>query len=74
MEVYINERLCKGCEFCVKYCPKQVLEMGKGRNKKGDFIPVTIREDRCDDCIVCANCALMCPEGAIEVTEKEAAV
>ena len=40
--------------------------MGKTRNRRGHFYPVMTDADKC---ITCAICALMCPEGAIEVTE-----
>lgn len=64
----INADLCKGCGYCIKYCPKKVLEMGKERNKRGHFYPFMTDESKC---ISCAICATMCPEGAIELTAKE---
>lgn len=66
----INETLCKGCGYCIKYCPKAILEMGSERNKKGYFFPHITDEEKC---IACAMCATICPEGAIELTEKEGA-
>ena len=44
---------------------KHILEMGKQRSQKGFFYPMNIDADKCTSCAVCA---LMCPEGAIEVT------
>lgn len=66
--VTINELYCKGCGYCIKFCPKHILEMGKERSHKGHFYPVNINEEACT---TCAICALMCPEAAIEVTAKE---
>ena len=66
--VTINELMCKGCGYCIKFCPKHILEMSKERNQKGHFYPVNINEK---DCTSCAICALMCPEAAIEVSLKE---
>lgn len=68
MNVHINTQLCKGCVFCVRFCPKKILEMGNERNKKGHFTPFVTEGDKCT---ACAVCALMCPEGAIEVTREE---
>ena len=32
--VQINEGLCKSCGYCVKFCPKQVLQIGHERNRR----------------------------------------
>ena len=64
----INDVLCKGCGFCVKYCPKKILELGTQRNKHGHFFPAVTDESAC---IACAMCATICPEGAIELTEEK---
>lgn len=64
----INTVLCKGCGFCVKYCPKKLLELGTERNKHGHFFPNVTDENAC---IACAMCATICPEGAIELTEEK---
>ncbi len=66
--VVINDSLCKGCTYCISFCPKKILEMGSERNEKGHFYPVMTDEAKC---ISCAFCATMCPEGAIEVYKKE---
>ena len=65
----INTVLCKGCGFCVKYCPKNILELGTLRIKHGHLFQNVTDESKC---ISCAMCATICPEGAIEITaEKE---
>ncbi|MBN1885972.1 MAG: 4Fe-4S binding protein [Candidatus Krumholzibacteriota bacterium] len=48
---------CKGCEICVAFCPKNVLEMENG----------TVKVARPDDCIKCMLCELRCPDFAITV-------
>ena len=63
-KILINDKLCKGCEYCVKYCPKTVLKMGETRSGKGYFNPVATDEQAC---IACLMCATICPEGAIEL-------
>lgn len=65
--ITINSQMCKGCGYCIKFCPKHILEMGKERSPKGFFFPVNIDPEKCTSCAVCAS---MCPEGAIEVTAK----
>ncbi|MDR1564144.1 MAG: 4Fe-4S binding protein [Oscillospiraceae bacterium] len=61
----INESLCKGCELCVKACPKGILELNKAViNAKGyHTLHITDQEK----CIGCAMCAIMCPDSVIKV-------
>ena len=47
-----------------KFCPKQVLEIGTSVNSKGYEYVVPVRPE---DCIGCAICGRMCPDGAIEI-------
>ena len=61
-ELVINRDWCKGCNICVHYCPKKVLELDK-EDKATAARP--------EDCICCKMCELRCPDLAIEViTEK----
>ena len=63
----IGER-CKECEFCVHYCPKDVLEISPVYNAKG-YRPARVVEGRQDECIACRFCQDVCPEFAIFVEE-----
>lgn len=55
--IEIRADRCKGCEFCVEVCPKDVLVMsGK--------LAVAVRPE---DCIRCDLCVWMCPDFAIKV-------
>ncbi len=65
--VVIAER-CKSCQYCIKFCPKNVLALGTKVNSKGYEYVEPVNED----CIGCCMCARICPDGAIEVyKEKE---
>ncbi|MBR5827052.1 MAG: 4Fe-4S binding protein [Clostridia bacterium] len=66
--ITINSLYCKGCGYCIAFCPKHILEMGKERSVRGFFYPVQIDESACNGCGICA---LMCPEAAIEVADKK---
>ena len=61
-EVIIIEERCKGCGFCVEYCPKDVLEMSEKFNKKGYHPPVTVKSG---ECVNCNLCEMICPDYAI---------
>ncbi len=55
--IVITPRYCKGCEICVMFCPKSVLEI---KTFKASVV-------RIEDCIECMQCELRCPDFAIEV-------
>jgi len=61
-EVHIIADRCKGCRFCVEYCPKDVLEMSDEFNIKGYHPPKVVKHGECVDCNLCE---MVCPEFAI---------
>jgi 2-oxoglutarate ferredoxin oxidoreductase subunit delta len=60
--VHILDERCKGCGYCVEFCPRRVLVMSKRTNTKG-YHPPELTEDA--HCINCGLCALLCPDFAI---------
>jgi 2-oxoglutarate ferredoxin oxidoreductase subunit delta len=66
--VHIIEDRCKGCGFCVEFCPRGVLVMSKHTNAKGYHPPEIIDSTICADC---GLCALLCPDFAIYVESSE---
>ena len=64
--VHIIEERCKGCGFCVEFCPQGVLVMSKRTNAKG-YHPPEITEE--GHCVNCGLCALLCPDFAIYVDD-----
>jgi len=67
-KVNILEYRCKGCKYCIEFCPKDVLEESKEFNEKGYYPPVVKEQGKC---INCNFCETVCPEFAIFVTEQE---
>ncbi len=59
----IAER-CKSCCFCVKFCPKKIMQIGEKVNSKGYEYAEVINQD---DCTACCACARICPDGAINI-------
>jgi 2-oxoglutarate ferredoxin oxidoreductase subunit delta len=64
--IKIDRDRCKGCYFCVKYCPRELIRKSDTMNKLGYFPAEFIQEDE-DRCTGCKTCAIMCPDTAIEV-------
>lgn len=65
--VEIDAERCKGCELCINECPARTLELSKRVNMRGYRHSEQVREK---DCIGCASCALVCPDGCITVYRK----
>ena len=64
MSVYIDGKICKGCQLCISICPKDVFEAGNKVNDKGFVIPEVAHQDKC---IKCKLCEISCPDLAIFV-------
>ncbi len=63
-QVYTIPDRCKGCKFCIEFCPEEVLQESPGMNVKGYHYPV-VRPDKQEACVDCGFCRLVCPEFAI---------
>jgi len=61
-KVVINAEWCKGCGFCVEFCPKGVLAVSQDFNSKGYHPPYVKAEQ---DCTQCELCSMYCPDFAI---------
>jgi 2-oxoglutarate ferredoxin oxidoreductase subunit delta len=65
--IIIRDR-CKGCGFCVEFCPRGVLVLSSEFNKKGYHPPEVANPDRCVNCDLCER---ICPEFAIYCLNQE---
>jgi 2-oxoglutarate ferredoxin oxidoreductase subunit delta len=66
--VYILEDRCKGCGYCIEFCPRNVLEFSTRFNAKG-YHPPAVRKP--DECVNCHFCEIICPEFAIYSVEAD---
>jgi len=67
-EVHIVKDRCKGCGFCIEYCPNDVLALSEEYNTKGYHPPEVVKPEHC---LNCGLCELICPDFAIWSTLKE---
>jgi 2-oxoglutarate ferredoxin oxidoreductase subunit delta len=62
-QIVVDIERCKGCEVCIDACPTKTIGMADAVNGKGYHYMHDIK----DECIGCANCAIVCPDGVITV-------
>ena len=67
-EIHILESRCKGCGYCVEFCPEDVLKLSEKTNKQGHHIPRVNDKKKCN---LCKTCEILCPDFAIFITEKK---
>jgi 2-oxoglutarate ferredoxin oxidoreductase subunit delta len=60
--VAVTVERCKGCGFCVEFCPTHVLALSSAFNSKGYHPPHVIAADKCSGCDLCG---MYCPDFAI---------
>ena len=65
--VHIIKERCKECEWCITYCPEEILEKSTELNEKGYHPPKLKESKNFNDCKECHFCELICPEFAIFV-------
>ena len=66
--IYIIPERCKGCRFCIDFCPRDVLVETSEMNSRGYHYPV-VAEGKEEECIACQFCSILCPEFAIYTEE-----
>ncbi|WXG43598.1 MAG: 4Fe-4S binding protein [Promethearchaeati archaeon SRVP18_Atabeyarchaeia-1] len=66
-EIHLIKDQCKGCSYCIEFCPKKVLEESQEINARGVHPPRVADESKC---VVCNFCTSVCPDFAIYVLEK----
>ena len=64
--VHIIDDRCKGCGFCIEFCPRSILAISERTNSKGYHPPEIVDQLHCTNCNLCT---LLCPDFAIYVTD-----
>jgi 2-oxoglutarate ferredoxin oxidoreductase subunit delta len=63
-KVLIDKDRCKGCSYCVEFCPRSALIMSEELNPKGYTLAAVADESKC---LGCGLCDILCPEFAIHL-------
>jgi ferredoxin-type protein NapF len=56
---------CTGCGDCLRACPTQIIQLGRGRLAEVDFAR--------GECLLCGDCARACRSGAIQAETSQRA-
>ena len=67
-QIHVIQDRCKGCGFCIEFCPKHVLSQSTEINSKGHY---TVCIDNANKCTGCNICSMVCPDFAIIVVSVE---
>ncbi|GMV91457.1 MAG: hypothetical protein AMXMBFR82_12350 [Candidatus Hydrogenedentota bacterium] len=70
-QVFVIPGRCKGCGYCIEFCPQLVLSTSSDINAKGYHYPI-VADEKSDACIHCGFCDVVCPEFAIYTEEIDA--
>jgi len=60
--IFVRMEICKGCSFCIDFCPTHCIEFSREFIAMGYHFPVLPRPE---DCTGCDLCGLYCPDFAI---------
>jgi 2-oxoglutarate ferredoxin oxidoreductase subunit delta len=61
------ESRCKGCGYCIEFCPNKVLVRSGKISEKGAEVPEIKYPEKCTGCNFCT---MICPEFALVMKEE----
>ena len=67
-KVEINNKLCKGCFICIRYCPMGVIAESDEIGELGYDLAKVEHPEKCTGCRLCL---VYCPDLAIAIAEEE---
>ena len=67
-QVNVIVERCKGCGFCIEFCPQHILYKSTDINSKGYHTVCIADSEKCNGCNICS---MICPDFAISVVSIE---
>ena len=70
-QVKVIAERCKGCGFCIEFCPKHTLRESDEINSRGYHLVCMDDSGDGNECTGCAVCSIICPDFAISVVSMD---
>lgn len=70
--ILIDQAHCKSCQYCVLFCPKDVIAIDNAQLNSAGYHPAAL-VDPDQQCTGCAICATVCPDACITVLREPVA-
>lgn len=67
--ITIDKNKCKSCYLCIDVCPKKLIKKSNETGKTGEYIVEF--DNKSNECLGCAQCAMVCPDIAITEVYKQ---
>ena len=66
-EIFIDSEQCDGCELCLSFCPKEILEISKDKfNSRMLHYAIVVKPE---ECAGCGQCERLCPTVSLYLLE-----
>ncbi len=68
-EIFIDAEQCDGCELCLSFCPKEIIEISKDKfNSRMLHYAIVIKSE---ECAGCRQCERLCPTVSLYILESD---
>jgi 2-oxoglutarate ferredoxin oxidoreductase subunit delta len=66
-KIFIDSEQCDGCELCLSFCPKEIIEISKDKfNSRMLHYAIVVKPE---DCAGCRQCERLCPTVSLYILE-----
>jgi len=68
-EILIDSEQCDGCELCLSFCPKDIIEISEDHfNSRMLHYAIVVKPE---ECAGCRQCERLCPTVSLYILETE---
>jgi 2-oxoglutarate ferredoxin oxidoreductase subunit delta len=68
-EIIIDPEQCDGCQLCISYCPKDLIEISEDKfNTRMLHYAIVVNPE---ECAGCGQCERLCPTVSLYILEKD---